>query len=113
MQEAGFLWCNINDIVCLVAPEYLTVVSKLDVAERLSSPMFMSQGQGGVSNVSSRTERISSSKPERVSSTALRYYQVAPESSFHSCQDESRHKEAMSVVRVLAEVHCVLAEVSV
>ena len=92
----------------LLASESLIVVSKSGIAERLSSPMFSQ----GMSNTSSRVDRISS-KPDQLSSSPLHYYHVTPEGSSHSSNKESRQKEEMSVVRSLAEVHCVLAEVSV
>lgn len=78
------------------------------MTERLSSPMS-SQAH---SSASSKADRNNSSKAERDSS-GLRQYQLTNESSTHSHGDESRRREELNVIRTLAEVHCLLAEVRI
>lgn len=96
--------------MCLYADSLKATVSKSSsVTERLSSPM-LSQGR---SSASSKADRNSPSKAERVTSSGLHQFQLANESSTHSHGEESRHREELNVIRTLAEVHCLLAEVRI
>lgn len=76
--------------------------SRPSIAERFSSPM-LSQGQ--TSSASSKGDRRISSSPYS------RQLHLAHESSSHSHFEKSRHKEEVTLIRTIAEVHCVLAEV--
>lgn len=76
-------------------------ISKSTLTDRLSSPL-LSQGYSSVS-----------SKPDRMTSSGLGQFQLTHESSSHSHADESRQREELGLIRTLAEVHCLLAEVKI
>lgn len=77
------------------------IASKTSVAEHFSSSM-LSQGQ---SSASSRGDRVSSSYGRQLNLTR--------ESSSQSHAEESRRREELALLRTLAEMHCILAEVRV
>lgn len=88
----------------LVSPEssqLKDMTSKASVAERFSLSM-LSQGQ---SSASSRGERMSSSFGRQLNLTH--------ESSSHSHAEQSQRREELALLRTLAEMHCILAEVKI
>lgn len=95
MQSHGHM------ILTAASSQLKGIASKSTVAERFSSPL-LSQGQSS-----------GSSKGDRMSSSYGRQLHQTRESSSHSHAEESRHREELAMLRTLAEMHCVLAEVRI
>lgn len=95
------------------------VIDQLSKMSYVFSESFQLKGHPSKSSI---TEHFSSSavsqphsnissKGDRITSSTFRQFQLTNEGSFYSHLDESRHREELNLIRTLAEIHCLLAEV--